>query len=271
MALTQGTGPLSRRRAGQANFELVSPAHQLYLEPFHPRVRVLVAGEVVADTTSARLLFETGLPPVIYLPMSDVLGGALVASATTTHCPFKGDASYHHLRVGDQQRDDALWSYPAPIEGCPPLGGLVAVDLRAVDAVYVEEERVTGHVRDPYHRVDAIPTTRRVTVRVDGQVVAESRDAVLVFETGLPVRTYLPLADVDPAVLAPSATVTTCPYKGTTDRYHHLQVGERRLDNAVWVYEDPDPGVAAIAGLFAFDDAQVEVVHEHDRFTAPRA
>ncbi len=271
MALTQGTGPLSRRPAGHANFEVASPAHQLYLEPFGPRVRVVVAGEVVVDTTSAQLLFETGLPPVIYLPMSDVRAGVMAPSDTTTHCPFKGDATYHHLQVGDQQRPDAVWSYPAPIDGCPPLAGLAAFDLRAVDAVYVEEEQVVGHVRDPYHRVDALPTARRVTVRVEGQVIADSQNAVLVFETGLPVRTYLPAADVVPGVLAPSDTVTTCPYKGTTSRYHALQVGDRRLEDAVWVYEAPDPSVAAVAGLLAFDDAKVEVVHDHAPFAPPRS
>ena len=160
---------------------------------------------------------------------------------------------------------------PRPIEGCPPLADLVAFALHGVDAVYLEEERVRGHVRDPYHRVDAVPTSRHVTVRVDGHTIAESQRAVLVFETGLPVRTYLPAEDVDDAVLEHSDTVTTCPYKGTTESYHSVRVGERRLADAVWVYASPDPAVAAIAGLLAFDDAQVEVVHEHEPFGVPRA
>ena len=271
MALTLGNGPLGRRPAGRSNFQIVGPAHQLYLEPFGPRVRIVVAGEVVADTTSALLLYETGLFPVIYLPAADVRSEVLEASQTRTHCPFKGDATYHHLRVAGVQRRDAVWSYPDPIEGCPPLAALVAFDPAAVDAVYLEEEQVRGHVRDPYHRVDAVPTSRHVTVRVDGQVVADSHRAVLVFETGLPVRTYLPAGDVDTAVLESSDTVTTCPYKGTTGRYHSVRVGERHLEDAVWVYEDPDPSVAAIAGLLAFDDAQVEVAHDHEPFAPPPA
>ena len=271
MALTRGAGPLGRRPAGRSNFELVGPAHQLYLEALGPRVRVVVAGEVIADTIAAELLHETGLAPVIYLPAADVRAGVLEPSGTTTHCPFKGDATYHHLQVGGERRSDAVWSYPDPIEGCPPLAGLVAFDPHGVDAVYLEEERVRGHVRDPYHRVDAVPTSRHVTVRVDGHTIAQSRRAVLLFETGLPVRTYLPAEDVDAAVLEHSDTVTTCPYKGATDRYHSVRVGERRLADAVWVYASPDPAVAAIAGLLAFDDAQVEVVHEHEPFAAPRA
>lgn len=269
MALTLGAGPLGRRPAGRSNFEVVGPAHQLYLEPLGPRVRVVVAGEVIADTTAAALLHETGLAPVIYLPVADVHAEVLEPSGSTTHCPFKGDATYHHLRVGGERRSDAVWSYPDPIEGCPPLDGLVAFDPHGVDAVYLEEERVRGHVRDPYHRVDAMPSARQVTVRAAGRVIAQSERAMLVFETGLPMRTYLPEEDVDASVLASSSTVTTCPYKGTTGRYHTVDVDGQRFPDAVWVYADPDPSVAAIAGLLAVDDAQLEVVHEHEPFATP--
>lgn len=271
MALMMGSGPFGRRSAGTFNFTVDAPAHQLYLEPLAARVRVMVDDVVVADSTAAMLLHETGIPPVIYLPSADLRAGALTASATTTHCPFKGDASYHHLEVDGQRHEDAVWSYPNPTEGCPPIAALVAFDPSGIDALYLEEEPVQGHVRDPYHRVDAVPSARQVTVRAAGQVIAQSGRAMLVFETGLPMRTYLPAEDVDTAVLAPSTTVTTCPYKGTTGRYHTVDVDGQRFPDAVWVYEEPDASVAAIAGLLAVDDAQLEVVHEHEPFAPPRA
>lgn len=270
MALMMGSGPFGRRAGGTFNFTVDAPAHQLYLEPLGARVRVMVDSTVVADSTAAMLLHETGMPPVIYLPADDVRAEVLQASDTTTHCPFKGDASYHHLDVGDERRADAVWSYPAPNADSPPLAGLVAFDPARIDALYLEEERVQGHVRDPYHRVDAVPGARRVTVTAAGQVIARSDRPVLVFETSLPVRTYLPAEDVDAAVLAPSDTVTTCPYKGTTGRYHTVEVDGERFPDAVWVYTDPDPSVAAIAGLLAIDDSQLEVVHEHEPFAPPR-
>lgn len=274
MALMAGTGPFGPRPAGTFNFAVDSPAHQLYLEPSARRLRIVVDGQVVADTTAARLLHETGLMPVYYVPLEDVRPGALEPSELRTHCPFKGDASYFDVRVGDEVRADAVWTYPEPIPGCPPLAGLVAFDPRAVDAVYEETERIVGHPRDPYHRVDVIASDRRVTVRFGGEVVATSDRPVLVFETGLPVRTYLPAEDVRSEFLMPSDTATVCPYKGRTGRYHTITVGDQRAVDAVWVYEEPRPAAARIAGLLAFDDDQVEVEHHVDAFApvgaAPR-
>jgi uncharacterized protein (DUF427 family) len=266
MALMAGSGPFGPRPAGTFNFEVDAPRRQLYLEPSPRRIRVVVADQVIADSTAARLLHETGLVPVYYLPLEDVRPGVLAPSDLRTHCPFKGDAAYFDVRVGDEVRDDAVWTYPDPIPGCPPLAGLVAFAAGAVDAVYEESERVVGHPRDPYHRVDVIPSDRRVTVRFGGEVVATSDRPLLLFETGLPVRTYLPAEDVRSEFLAPSDTATVCPYKGRTGRYHTLTVGERRAVDAVWVYEDPRPAAAAIRGLLAFDHDQVEVEHHVDAF-----
>ncbi|MFO7777137.1 MAG: DUF427 domain-containing protein [Nitriliruptoraceae bacterium] len=265
MALMAGSGPFGPRPAGSFNFEFEAPAHQLYLEPTSRRLRVVVDGEVIADTTSARVLHETGLLPVYYVPLKDVRPGALEPSQLRTHCPFKGDAAYFDVRVDGEVHADAVWTYPEPIAGCPALAGLVSFDPRAVE-IYEETERVVGHPRDPYHRVDAIASDRGVTVRFGGEVVASSERPVLVFETGLPMRTYLPAEDVRSEVLRPSDTATVCPYKGRTGRYHTIAVGDERAVDAVWVYEEPQPAVADIAGLLAFDDDQVEVEHHLDAF-----
>lgn len=269
MALMVGTGPFGRAPAGVFNFEVEAPKHQLYLERSPRRIRIVIGGEVVADSTDARLLHETGLLPVYYLPRADVREELLERSDTSTHCPFKGDASYWHVRVGDELREDAIWGYPEPIEGAPPLADLVAFAFDAVDEWYEEAERIGVHPRDPYHRCDVVRSDRHVVVRVDGEVVAESDRARLLFETGLPPRTYLPAEDVHMDHLEPSDTVTRCPYKGTTSRYYSIRVGDRLVEDAVWVYDEPHDEVRGIAGLLAFYDSEVDLESVPTRWELP--
>lgn len=269
MALMVGSGPFSRHPAGEFNFTYEAPAHRLYLEPSPRRIRVVVAGQVVADATAARLLHETGLMPVYYLPRDDVRSDHLVATEHTTHCPFKGDASYWNIEVEGDVRPNAVWAYPDPLEGAPDLADLVAFQWDAVDAWYEERERLVGHPRDPYHRVDAIASDRHVVIRLNGTVVADSRRPTIVFETGLPPRYYLPAEDVDTALLEPSDTQTTCPYKGTTTAYHSVRAGDAYVEDGIWVYGEPNPEAGALAGLYAFYDDRFDVQVDADRFQLP--
>jgi uncharacterized protein (DUF427 family) len=267
MALMAGSGPFGRTPAGTFNFTVDAPAHQLYLEPTPRRLRVVTGERVIADTTDAMVLHETGLMPVYYVPLADVRQDVLEATNHHTHCPFKGDASYWSVRVGDEVRENAVWTYPEPLDGAPPLAGLVAFYPDAVDAWYEESEQLTAHPRDPYHRVDVVPSDRHVTVRVGDRVVAESRRPTMVFETSLPARTYLPADDVDLDQLEPSDTRSVCPYKGRTTRYFSIRTDDGLREDAVWVYDEPLPEAAGLAGLLAFDDDQVTIDVEVDRFT----
>jgi uncharacterized protein (DUF427 family) len=88
-------------------------------------VRVEVGGEVIAETRSPRLLFETGLPTRYYIPMLDVRMELLELTATTTRCPYKGVARYWSVRAGDQLIPDLVWSYPLPIPECPKIENLL--------------------------------------------------------------------------------------------------------------------------------------------------
>ena len=93
MGLTMGTGPFGKAPAGTFNFEPDAPKdHALYLEPSPRRVRGVIGGETVVDSTDVYLLHETGYLPVWYFPRSDVRFDLLEATDHTTHCPFKGDA-----------------------------------------------------------------------------------------------------------------------------------------------------------------------------------
>lgn len=122
----------------------------------------------------------------------------LRATEHHTRCPFKGDAAWWSV-VGDRVVDNAVWSYPRPPDHAPDLAGHVAFDWDAMDAWYEEDERIFGHARDPYHRIDVVPSSRPVTVTVADRVVASSRRPRVLFETGLPPRWYLPWEDGPPS------------------------------------------------------------------------
>jgi uncharacterized protein (DUF427 family) len=197
--------------------------------------------------------------PVYYLPEEDVRAELLEPSERTTNCPFKGDASYWTIRVGDVRRADAVWSYPEPLPEAPPLAGYLAFRWETIDEWWEEAERIGVHPRDPYHRCDAIRSDRHVVVRVGGEVVADSRRPTVLFETGLLPRFYLPEEDVELARLERTWTETSCPYKGTTSRYYTVLVGEVRLEDVAWTYDEPRAEVAAITGLIAFYNEKVEL------------
>jgi uncharacterized protein (DUF427 family) len=100
-------------------------------------VQVVVDGETIADSHQPRILFETGLPPRYYLPLSDVRLDHLTPSQTETHCPYKGTATYWHLDVSGHRYDDFVWIYRAPLPESQKIAGLVAFYNEKVD-LYVD-------------------------------------------------------------------------------------------------------------------------------------
>ena len=254
MSLTAGSGPFGRRPQGRFNFEPEPPGAAIFWEPVPYRVRALVGGETVVDSRRAHLLHETGHLPVYYFPSEDVRAELLVDSERTTHCPFKGDASYHSLRVGDRLVEDAVWEYRTPVESVSFIAGHRALYWRKVDRWLVEDEPVFTHPRDPYHRIDVFATDRRVRILLDGECLADSNRAKALFETGHPPRWYLPAEDVRVDLLEQSATETHCAYKGAATHFHalgHEDVG--------WTYREPLYDGERVRGLIAFYGERVDV------------
>ena len=116
--------------------KLPSAEHPIVIEPHAGRVVVRLGGEVVADTTAALCLEEGGYPPVYYLPRAD-LRVALSASPRTSHCPYKGEASYWHLAAGGSEAADAAWSYEQPYPAVAAIAGHLAFYPDRVDAIEV--------------------------------------------------------------------------------------------------------------------------------------
>jgi len=254
MSLTLGSGPLAAHPA-ESNFEIVGPAHRLAFEPHPRRIRAELGAHTVLDTTRGRLLHETGILPVLYAPLDAFDPALLERTDHTTHCPFKGDASYWTVRAGGRVAENALWAYTDPLPAARWLAGFAALYVERMDRWLEEDEEVGPHLRDPYHRVDARRSSRPVEVTLDGRLVLQVAAPVLVFETGLPVRAYVDRGQLD---LVPSDRRTTCPYKGEAT-YWSLRVGGRVLEDAAWSYEAPFDGMSAIAGLVSLEHEELEV------------
>jgi uncharacterized protein (DUF427 family) len=259
MTITVGGAPLAGRPQGRTNFTLDSPEHRLLLEPYPHRLRAVVEDRVVLDSTSAAILHETGHQVVPYVPLEDFDQTLLERSDTTTHCPFKGDASYWSLRAGDRVVEDAVWAYEDPLESAAWLAGLASLRWGLADSWYIEDEVAFGpHLRDPYHRVDVYESSRPVTVRAGDRVIAKTRRPKLLFETSLPVRVYVPRPDVVPGVLVGSEKRTQCPYKGQAT-YFSLQVDGHRIEDGAWTYETPLPEAQKVTGDVCFLGDAIDV------------
>jgi uncharacterized protein (DUF427 family) len=129
------------------------------------RVRIVLAGRTIADSTRALRVLETSHPPVYYVPLEDVAAGVLVPARKRTWCEFKGEASYYDVvAAGDAEGGDAeggstgdiriavcaAWYYPDPAHGYEELAGHVAFYPSRMDACYVDGERVAPQEGDFY-------------------------------------------------------------------------------------------------------------------------
>jgi uncharacterized protein (DUF427 family) len=233
MALTVGNGPFGHRPAGSFDFQ--PPEHVVYVEDFPRRIRAVKGDDVVVASSRVKLLHETGSLPIFLFPAEDV--------------------RVELLADGVRPRDEAP--------------GHVHVAWDAVDAWWEEEEELFGHPRDPYHRIDVRESSRHVRVLVRGELVAEARRPLVLFETGLPPRYYLDPADVRLDLLAPHGKKTRCAYKGVASHWS-VQVGDGLEEAVVWSYTAPDDDARRIKGRYAFYDERVDVEVDGERADRPR-
>jgi uncharacterized protein (DUF427 family) len=138
-----------------------------------------------------------------------------------------------------------------------------------IDEWYEEDEQVFVHPKDPYHRVDVLESSRHVTVKVNGEVVAETDRPRILFETGLPPRYYMPPEDVRGEALAASEQTTQCPYKGVAS-YYSVEAGGERVEDLVWYYPEPLPEVGKIKSLLCFFNEKVDLEVDGEAQERPR-
>jgi uncharacterized protein (DUF427 family) len=220
------------------------------------RIRAYLGGELVADTIRPVLVWEKPYYPAYYFPAADVRTELLDPDEGVAHSPSRGDGRRFTIRAGGEERPGAAVRYEeSPIEA---LRDLIRLEWDAMDAWFEEDEEVFTHPRDPYTRVDILPSSRHVRVEVDGVTVAESTKPTLLFETGLPVRYYLPKPHVRMDLLIPTDSVSHCPYKGQAE-WWSVRPGDDVHADLAWSYRTPLPESQKIAGLVAFYNEKVDI------------
>jgi uncharacterized protein (DUF427 family) len=212
------------------------------VEPTARWIRVRLGRTLIADSTRAQLLNQIGPRrlPTYFLPLDDVRPGALVDET---------DEGWS-VHGGRRRVDRGAYKNTE----FPELAGHVTFSWDELDW-YEEDEQVFAHARPPNHRVDSIRSSRRVEVYIKGERIANSTRPVVLFETGLPTRFYLPYEDLRMDLLTASNTVSYCPYKGRARYWSHPEVPD-----AAWSYPDPIPENPKIRDLVSFYNEKVDVV-----------
>jgi len=266
---------------------LASGIGQLRYEPTTKRVRATLGGATVVDSTRAVLVWEPRrIVPSYAVPAADIHGELVPSTAPTTDgeladgsllpdvfarpvldpsVPFSA-----HTTAGEAV-DVHANGENSPGAGLrltdPDLAGYVVLDFPAFDGWSEEDEPIVGHPRDPFHRIDVLASSRHLRLELDGHVLAESSRPMLLFETMLPVRYYLPRGDVR-AKLVRSDTHTYCAYKGKAS-YWSANVGGRLVPDLAWTYREPLTDASRDAGLVAFFNERVDVVLDGQRSERP--
>lgn len=229
MSLVAARGPLSNDPVGW--FTPPLPEGTVFVEPHPRRVQAFRDGHPVLDTERVLLVHRRDHALSYAFPVTD---------------------------VGDLPHE--------PVAEAP---GYVHVPWDAVDG-WVEEGRELVHYPpNPYHRVDCRPTRRRLQVAVAGEVLVDTTDTVIVFETSIDARLYVDPSHVRTDLLRRSATTSYCNYKGHAT-YWSTVVGDTVVDDIAWSYPEPPPETSPIARYFSFDAERAEVVAELPTLTASR-
>ena len=235
------------------------------VESGQKRVRGVLAGEVIVDTDAPLLVWEKPYYPTYYFPEADVKKDAFVDTGETRRSPSRGEAAQYVVKVNGSE--GTAYTYPTPkIE---ELAGYYAFVWNTMDHWFEEDEEVFVHPRDPYTRIDILPSSRRVRIEIDGVTVADTTNASFLFETGLPVRYYLPKTDVRMDLMKPTETRTHCPYKGTA-RYWSAEVNGETYVDILWGYDSPLPESQKVVGQVSFYNEKVDVFVDEEPMERPK-
>jgi uncharacterized protein (DUF427 family) len=227
-----------------------------HIAPAPRRVRGLLHGATLFDTTRALYVWEWPHYPQYYLPASDVRTEFLQASGEPVATPQGGAQRYDIHIDGTARHAAARQILSSKLDA---LRGRYRFEWGKLDAWFEEDEEVFVHPRSPYTRVDAVRSRRTVRVELDGAVLAESPAPVMLYETGLPTRYYLDRGDVRFEHLTPSQTRTECPYKGRVTGYWSVAIEGKTYPDLAWSYAFPARQVLPIMGLVAFLNEKVDI------------
>ncbi len=219
---------------------LAGAMRDLRQHPVAVRVRAEKDGTTVVDTFAARLVWEPRRIVSAYaVPVADI-GGTLVNPRTVSPevrslppvlSPRQGFAVHSAAGTAYDIETAAGTVHDAAfVLDDPDLEGYAVLNWDAFTRWFEEGEEVRGHPREPFHSIRCLPSDRHVVVEVDGQVLADTTRAVMLVETTLPARWYIPREDVRMDLLAPSDSHTICAYKGQASYWSYGGRGGHRVD-----------------------------------------
>ena len=120
--------------------KIPGPDHPIAIEPTQGRVKVVVAGQIIADSRRALTLREASYPAVQYIPREDVDMALLARTDHATYCPYKGECAYYSIPSGGERAVNAVWSYESPYDAVAPIAGHLAFYPDRVDSLSVSAE-----------------------------------------------------------------------------------------------------------------------------------
>ncbi|VDB94348.1 unnamed protein product [Peniophora sp. CBMAI 1063] len=222
-----------------------------YSEDIVRRVRVLFGGKYVADAPRPKLVWEQSWYPLYYFP-KDTVSKEYLSNAQKSS---DGSKVKHDLVVGSKTSQGAVTVFETG-----DFAGYIRIAFDAADAWFEEDQRLYVHPKDPYKRAEVLPSSKHIRVEVDGVEVANTKSSQRLYETALPVRTYIPFTDVRVDLLSPSDEVSSCPYKGDANYFDiNLPDGKGKKEGLAWYHKFAALESAPIAGLVAFYDEKVDV------------
>ncbi|RFU27440.1 hypothetical protein B7463_g8898, partial [Scytalidium lignicola] len=213
------------------------------------RVRGLLDGVWLFDTIEARHVWEHKYFPQFWVPLKSVTEGVL-----TKGDAFDSDKSAFIATAKGQEK----FTSRVMIFEKGPLAGLVRFEFKSLDAWFEEDQQIYDHPKNPYTRIDILPSSRKITVKVGGVQIAESSSSMFLFETGLRTRYYLPKTSVQWKYLTKSDTTSKCPYKGLA-QYYNIVIDGKEYKDTIWWYEYPITESAAVAGHVSFYNEKVDI------------
>ena len=253
MTLTFPGAPLASEPPLTTNYAIDGPRHRLLLHPFPRRVRARFAGEVVLDSTRGALLHESNILPRLYVPLEDVRADLLERTDHSTHCPFKGDASYWSVRVGDRVAENAVWTYEEP-----DRRGVVAA--RPGQRLPRAHGRLARRGRGGHRPARSLPPRRRAAQLAAHRGPRRRRGPRAQRAPGgrgrdRPAAALLPPARGRARRAAPERHDRDVPVQGPRRRTGRSTA----IEDVAWSYEEPLESMLAARGHVCFDASKVEV------------
>ncbi len=271
---------------------LVAALPELRAHPTVARVRAYSAGRAVVDSVRAQVVWEPRrVVPCFAVPRDDVDaalvpydGPVATEQAVPLAVPAHGSNGTGRAAVLDPRtpftahscpgRSWTLRSGDVELAGAgftpddPDLADHVLLDWDSFEEWREEDDVVVGHPHDPFDRIDCRQSSRHVQISIDGTVLADTRRAVLLMETPLPLRFYVPVDDVAQHLLVPSETRTVCAYKGTAV-YWSVRTDGRALTDLAWTYRAPLNDALPVRDLVGFFTERVDLSIDGQRVPRP--